>query len=61
MAVGNDDVTHPQVHDRTLYERDGHVPIRNVLCQGRLCNFLWLVLQVLSIYNAGSANVWLED
>ena len=30
-AAGDDDVTHPHVHDRTLCEGEGRVPIRNAL------------------------------
>ena len=60
-AGGDDDVTHPHVHDRTLCEGDGRVPIQNSLRQGRLCDFFLLVQQVLQTYNAGSAYVRLTD
>ncbi len=60
-AAGDEDVTHPHVHDRTLCEGDGRVPIRNALRQGRLCDFFLLVQQVLQTYNASSAYVRLTD
>ena len=60
-SAGDEDVTHPHVHDRTLCEGDGRVPIRNALRQGRLCDFFLLVQQVLQTYNASSAYVRLTD
>ena len=61
VAAGDEEVTHLHVHDRTLCEEDGRVPIRSALRQGRLCDFFLLVQQVLQTDNAGSAFVRLED